>query len=103
MRARRRTLFALLPLLALALPACRGEPVDSQCDLVVVNQTACDLRTFVDGREAFAVLSGSNRTLADIGPGRHVLEALDLRGSVAQRRTIELTASEDFYWTLDRC
>jgi hypothetical protein len=103
MRARRRTLVVLLPLLGLTLPTCSRQRVDSGCDLVVVNQTACDLRIFVDGREAFIVRSGSNRTLTDIGPGRHVLEALDVRETVAQRRTIELTASKDFYWTLDRC
>lgn len=57
----------------------------------------------MDGREAFIVRSGSNRTLAEIGPGRHVLEVLEVRGTVARRRTNEPTDSEDFYWTLDRC
>jgi hypothetical protein len=89
--------------LVLALPACNQEPFDTECALVVLNETTCNLQIYVDGREALAVRSGTDRTLADIGPGRHVLEALDANGNLIKRQTIELATGEDFYWTLDRC
>ncbi len=47
--------------------------------------------------------AGSDRTLDEVGPGRHVLEALDPQGRLVQRRVIELATGEDFYWTLDHC
>jgi hypothetical protein len=90
-------------LLALALPACKEDLLDSECNLVVLNESSCNYSIYVDGQEAFAVRAGSDRTLDEVGPGRHVLEALDPQGRLVQRRVIELATGEDFYWTLDHC
>ncbi|MBW2531150.1 MAG: hypothetical protein JRI55_06690 [Deltaproteobacteria bacterium] len=76
---------------------------DAECDLVVLNDSACDLTVFVDGREAFQVRAGSDRTLDDIGGGRHVLEVLDERGGLVERRSVDLASGEDYYWILDDC
>ena len=86
-----------------ALSGCGGDVFDSECDLVVLNDSACDLTVFVDGREAFDVKAGSDRTLDDVGPGRHVIEAMNARGSLAERRSIELTTGEDYYWIVEDC
>jgi hypothetical protein len=101
-----RRLPRLLPALLLAaalLAGCSGDMFDSECDLVVLNDSVCTVTIFVDGREAFEVRGGSDRTLDDIGPGRHVLEALDEHGRLVERRTIELTNGEDYYWIFDNC
>jgi len=89
--------------MAVVLAGCGDEMFNAECDLVVVNDSACDLQIFVNGREAFAIRSSTDRTLNDIGPGRHVLEALDYRGNLVRRRTIELAPGEDFFWILDDC
>ena len=93
----------LVLVLALALPGCSQDLLDSACNLVVLNESACSVSIYVDGQEAFAVRAGSDGTLDDIGPGRHVLEAMDPQGKLVQRRAIELATAEDFYWTLDHC
>jgi hypothetical protein len=103
MHARRHPLRWLVLALAIGVSACSQDLLDAQCDLVVLNDSRCSLSVYVDGREAFAVRAGSDRTLDDIGAGRHVLEALDSQGRMVQRRTIELATGEDFYWTLDHC
>lgn len=82
---------------------CSDELFDAESDLVVLNESLCSVTIYVDGREAFTVGSGSDRTLDDIGPGRHVLEALDGNGSVIERRTVELASGEDYYLILDDC
>jgi hypothetical protein len=100
----RRLRFRLLALfLVLALPACKEDLLDSECNLVVLNESRCNLSIYVDGQEAFTVRAGADRTLDEVGPGRHVLEALDPQGRLVQRRVIELGTGEDFYWTLDHC
>jgi hypothetical protein len=100
----RRTLLVLsLLAVALTVSGCAQEHPDSECDLVVHNASACRLSIYVDGREAFAVRRESDRTLDDIGPGRHVVEAFDPAGKLVQRRTVELARGEDFYWALDTC
>jgi hypothetical protein len=93
----------LLGVVVLATPTCTQDAPDSQCDLVVLNHSRCRLSIYVDGRPAFAVLAGAERTVDDIGAGRHVVEALDADGRLVQRRTFELASGEDFYWTLDTC
>lgn len=103
MRVRRFRFRLLALLLALTLPACKEDLMDSECNLVVLNESRCNLSVYVDGQEAFAVRAGSDRTLDEVGPGRHVLEALDPQGRLVQRRVIELATGEDFYWTLDHC
>ncbi|HVN77092.1 MAG TPA: hypothetical protein VMT19_12300 [Thermoanaerobaculaceae bacterium] len=95
--------LALLAILAATLAACDRRAFDSECDLVVLNETQCSVAIYVDGREAMAVRSGTERAFTDIGPGRHVLEALDSAGRLVQRRTVELATGEDFYWTLESC
>jgi len=99
-----RLLAALTVVVAvLALASCSEEMFDNQSDLVVFNDSACQLTIWVDGREGFGVRPNSDRTLDDIGKGRHVLEAIDPRGSVVERRTIELAPGEDYYWTIEHC
>jgi hypothetical protein len=99
----RRRVAALLLAGIAALPACGDDPVDDESDLAVVNDSACDLVIYVDGREALPVPAGSDATLNDIGNGRHVIEALDQRGRLVARRSVELAVGEDLYWTLDDC
>jgi hypothetical protein len=98
-----RQVAALLILGVVLVPGCGEDPTDDESDLAVVNDSACDLVVYVDGREALPVAAGSDATLDDIGSGRHVVEALDQRGRMVERRSIELAAGEDFYWTLDDC
>lgn len=95
--------LALAVALFASLAGCSDGLVNAECDLVVINDSACDIHVFVNGREAFTVKSNTDRTLDDIGPGRHVLEALDHRGNLIRRRTIELAPGEDFFWILDDC
>jgi hypothetical protein len=103
MRVRRLRLRLLALFLVLALPACKEDLLDSECNLVVLNESRCNLSIYVDGQEAFAVRAGSDRTLDEVGPGRHVLEALDPQGRLVQRRVVELATGEDFFWTLNHC
>lgn len=99
-----RSIPALVALGAvLLLPACTEDMLDAENDLVVLNDSSCDVVVYVDGRKAFDVKSGSDRTLDDIGGGRHVFEALDGRGRLIERRSVELAGGEDFYWTLSAC
>ncbi len=88
---------------ALLFAACGADPLDSENDLVVVNDSGCDLTVYVDGRTAFTVKAGSDSSLDDVGIGRHVLEALDGHGNLVKRRSIELAAGEDYYWLLNDC
>jgi hypothetical protein len=83
--------------------ACNRSLPEAACDLLVVNDIACTIVVFVDGRRAFAVAPRSERTLEDVGTGRHVLEATNSRGDLIERRPIELALGEDFVWTITRC
>jgi hypothetical protein len=103
MRLRRGSRGLLALVLALGLPACNDDVLDAECNLVVLNESSCSLSIYVDGQQAFAVRAGSDRTLDDIGRGRHVLEAVDTQGKLIMRRPVELAPGEDFYWTLDHC
>ena len=99
-----RTVLRLVEVsLLVVASACAGDVFDSECDLVVLNDSACNLTVYVDGREAFEVKAGSDRTLDDIGPGRHVVETLSTGGRLVERRSIELTTGEDYYWIVDHC
>jgi hypothetical protein len=100
---RRGTLALGLLACCVALHGCGDELFDSQCNLVTLNDSRCTVTVFVDGRQAFTLHPDSDRTLDDIGPGRHVLEAIDASGNTVVRRSVELTAGEDFYWTVDHC
>jgi len=93
----------LLVGLCLVSQGCTEDMFDAESDLVVLNDSACDVAIYVDGREAFSVKAGSDRTLDDIGNGRHVLEALDRQGGLIERRSVELAGGEDYYWILDDC
>ncbi len=97
--------FPLLGLvLAVAvLSGCNEDLFDAESDLVIMNESVCNVTIFVDGREAFVVRGGFDRTLDDIGPGRHVIEALDEHGNLVERRTIDLANSEDYYWFIYDC
>lgn len=98
----RRALCSLL-LAAAGVSGCDERAFDSSCDVVVLNESACSLAIYVDGRQVTAVRPGSERAVPDIGSGRHILEALDAKGRLVQRRAVELATGEDFYWTLDSC
>ena len=100
---RRRTLALGLLTCCVALLGCGDELLDSQCNLVTLNDSRCAVTIFVDGRQAFTLRPESDRTLDDIGPGRHVIEAIDANGNTLARRSIELSTGEDFYWTVDHC
>lgn len=100
----RRPVTALALALAMAgTLACSDEMFDAECDLVVVNESLCPVTVYVDGRLAFTVDSASDRILDDIGPGQHIIEALDERGSMLERRAIELASGEDYYLVVDDC
>jgi len=101
--ARRCSFRILLTVLLVGAAGCSDEMFDAESDLVVLNESLCSVTVYVDGREAFTVESGSDRTLDDIGPGRHVVEAMDGDGGVIERRTIELASGEDYYLILDDC
>ena len=92
----------LLVLVALLSSGCNEDLLDGESDLVLLNDSSCTLAVFVDGREAFTVQPGAEQILDGIGAGQHVLEAIR-GGTVVERRTIELSQGEDFYWTVDRC
>lgn len=95
---------ALLVFVVLVVGAgCNQDLLDGDSDLVVLNDSPCTLAIWVDGREVFAIDPGSDRILDDLGPGQHILEAVDPRGTVVKRRVIELAQGEDFFWALDDC
>jgi hypothetical protein len=93
----------LLVLAALLGAGCSEDLVDGESDLGALNDSGCTLTILVDGREAFNVAPGADRILDDIGTGQHLLEAVDPRGTVIVRRTVELLRGEDFYWTVEHC
>jgi hypothetical protein len=92
----------LLVLVALMSSGCNEDLLDGESDLVLLNDSSCTLTVFVDGREAFTVQPETEQILDGIGTGQHVLEAIR-GGTVVERRTIELSQGEDFYWTVDHC
>ena len=95
--------LALTLVTVIPLAACNEDVLDAESDLVVLNESPCDFTIYVDGREAFVVQAGSDMSLDDIGSGRHVVEALDVRGNLVSRRAIELASGEDYYCILDNC
>lgn len=99
----RRVALIGLVLAVAVLSGCTQDLFDAESDLVIMNDSVCHLTIFVDGREAFVVRGGLDRTLDDIGPGRHVLEALDEHGNLVERRTIDLADGEDYYWFIYDC
>jgi hypothetical protein len=93
---------SLLLLVALLGGGCSEDLLDGESDLVFFNDSSCPLRVFVDGREAFTVQAGAERILDGIGTGQHVFEAVK-GNTVVERRSVELSQGEDFYWTVDHC
>ncbi|MBI4916752.1 MAG: hypothetical protein HY825_12965 [Acidobacteria bacterium] len=102
MKGRLLLLASLGVLVALSL-GCGTNGWDEENDLVVINDTRCNLRVFVDGHEAFVVRDHTAKSLEDIGDGRHVLEALDEDGVLVERRSIRLDQGEDYYWRIGSC
>lgn len=101
-KAMARGVGSLLVLAALLGGGCSEDLLDGESDLIFLNDSPCAVTVFVDGRQAFTVQSGAEQILDGIGTGPHVLEAIR-GGAVVERRTIELSQGEDFYWTVDRC
>lgn len=85
------------------LLSCSGELAEETNDLIVVNEAPCDVIIYMDGREVFQVEAGSDRVLADIGEGRHIVEAVTHGGEVVERKMVELAPAEDFYFVIDNC
>jgi hypothetical protein len=98
-----RYLGFLLILSLIVLPGCHRSFYDDECDIVVINDTRCNLTIYVDGWEAFTVSDGRTKTVDDVGTGRHVLEAKDEDGRLIERRSIDLDHGEDYYWRIDHC
>ena len=99
-----RTVSALLLLLpVMAGLGCRRHLFEHSSDVVVVNESRCDLTVFVDGWEALTIRHDSTQTVDNVGSGRHVLEAKDELGRLVERHYIELGSGEDYYWRLETC
>jgi hypothetical protein len=96
-------LVLCLLLVGLSISCHWHEEGDRSCDLIVINDSHCDLKVFVDGWDAGLVREGAVRTVDDIGSGRHVLEAVDHLGHVVERRYIDLARGENYYWRLESC
>jgi hypothetical protein len=93
--------LVVLPLLAAA--GCRDHLFGNETDVVVVNDSQCDLTVSVDGWEAFTIRGGSTQTVDNVGSGRHVLEVKDKMDRLVERRYVELHDGEDYYWRLQSC
>jgi len=101
---RRALLIGLwVGLALLVLPGCSEHSWDCECDLVVLNDSHCDLTIIVDGQEAFTVHDHDSRTLDDMGCGEHALEARDEDGRTVELRHVDLHSCEDYYWRIDDC
>lgn len=85
------------------LTSCGSDILDDKNDLIVVNESPCDVTVFVDGRELLQVEAGSDRAFSDIGYGRHVIEAVNHRGEVVSRKVVDLAPAEDFYLVVGNC
>jgi hypothetical protein len=94
---------ALLVLPLLAAAGCRDRLFGNETDVVVLNDSACDLTVYVDGWEALTIPHGSSQTVDNVGSGRHVLEAKDDMDRLVERKYVELHDGEDFYWHLQSC
>jgi len=101
----RRCLFlgCLVLAVVVGLAGCHDSFHDSQCDIFIANDSTCDLTIFVDGWEAGLIREGRTRTVNDVGPGRHVIEAVDRNNRVVERRTLDLGRGEDYYWRISSC
>lgn len=97
-----RGALALVFLVA-GLSGCGSDILDDKSDLIVVNESPCDVTVIVDGRELFRVEAGSDRAFSDIGYGRHVIEAVNYRGDVILRKVVDLAPAEDFYFVISDC
>ncbi len=93
----------LLAAVMVLLVGCGSDILDDKSDLIVVNESPCDVTVFVDGQEVFSVEAGSDRAFSDIGYGRHVIEAVNYRGEVVVRRVVDLAPAEDFYLVVNNC
>lgn len=98
-------MLALVAVGALVLPACHGQYYDwdSDSDLIVSNDSHCDLAIFIDGARATSVDADHSRTVHDIGDGRHTLEARDSQDRVVERRVVDLNDGQDYYWRIESC
>lgn len=93
----------LLVAVMVLLVGCGSDILDDKSDLIVVNESPCDVTVFVDGQEVFSVEAGSDRAFSDIGYGRHVIEAVNYRGEVVVRKVVDLAPAEDFYLVVNNC
>ena len=102
MRVRPLTVALLiLPLLAAA--GCRDKLFGNETNVVVMNESHCDLTVYVDGWEAFKVPPGAAQTVDNVGSGRHVLEVKDQMDRLVDRRYVDLQDGQDYYLRLENC
>ncbi len=102
MKACRNLALVLLPL-ALLAAGCHDRLLGQQSDVVVLNQSSCNLTVSIDGWDAVTVPSGSTLVVDNVGSGRHVLEARDRAGRLVQRRYVEVASGESFSWSIASC
>lgn len=95
--------WGLLAAVMVLLVGCGSDILDDKSDLIVVNESPCDVTVFVDGQEVLSVEAGSDRAFSDIGYGRHVIEAVNYRGEVVVRKVVDLAPAEDFYLVVNNC
>lgn len=93
----------LLAAVMVLLVGCGSDILDDKSDLIVVNESPCDVTVFVDGHEVLSVEAGSDRAFSDIGYGRHVIEAVNYQGEVVVRKVVDLAPAEDFYLVVNNC
>ncbi len=103
MRPRSWAVVSLALLFVLSAGACRDHLFGNETDVVVMNESQCDLTVFVDGWEAFTIRHGATQTVDNVGSGRHVLEAKDEVEQLVERRYVDLHDGEDYYWRLEAC
>ncbi len=103
MRARFWAIALLVAALVVGATGCRDRLFGNETDVVVLNESHCDLTVFVDGWEAFTIRHGANQTVDNVGSGRHILEAKDEMQQLIERRYVDLHEGEDYYWRLESC
>lgn len=103
MRVRILLVVVGVAILALGAGGCNDHwNHGDRSNVVVRNDSACDLRIFIDGYDEGIVHHNSTETIRDVGDGHHVLEAMD-GTRLIERRTVDLQRGDEYYWRIDSC